>query len=171
MKTLEIDGKRVKVIYRELISLDCLVNLMSFNAIFLFGFRFAWLLLSLWSFWISGLHRSVAKFLQDFWFHLFHHLLRHMFHHLFHRLFHLLCRWLFDFLVQFLFHFHYSQFHFHYSQLQVWDTAGQERFRTITQSYYRSAQGVIIAYDITNKETFRNVKNWLEDVQRWVLCN
>ncbi|KAL5267149.1 hypothetical protein ACHWQZ_G004251 [Mnemiopsis leidyi] len=52
-------------------------------------------------------------------------------------------------------------------KLQVWDTAGQERFRTITQSYYRSAQGVIIAYDITNKETFRNVKNWLEDVQRY----
>ena len=41
MKTLEIDGKRVKVIYWELISLDCLVNLMSFNVIFLFGFRFA----------------------------------------------------------------------------------------------------------------------------------
>jgi len=32
----------------------------------------------------------------------------------------------------------------HYFQLQIWDTAGQERFRTITQSYYRSANGVII---------------------------
>lgn len=31
-----------------------------------------------------------------------------------------------------------------YFQLQIWDTAGQERFRTITQSYYRSANGVII---------------------------
>ncbi|PRD27695.1 UNVERIFIED_CONTAM: rab19 [Trichonephila clavipes] len=34
-------------------------------------------------------------------------------------------------------------------KLQIWDTAGQERFRTITQSYYRSAHGVIMAYDIT----------------------
>jgi len=52
-------------------------------------------------------------------------------------------------------------------KLQVWDTAGQERFRTITQSYYRSANGVIIAYDITNAETFRSVDHWLEDVQRY----
>ncbi|XP_071810054.1 ras-related protein Rab-43-like [Asterias amurensis] len=52
-------------------------------------------------------------------------------------------------------------------KLQVWDTAGQERFRTITQSYYRSANGVIIAYDITKKETFNNVPRWIEDVQKY----
>lgn len=59
-------------------------------------------------------------------------------------------------------------------KLQVWDTAGQERFRTITQSYYRSANGVIIAYDITKKETFCNVPRWIEDVQKYaggsVIC-
>ena len=54
-----------------------------------------------------------------------------------------------------------------YFQLQVWDTAGQERFRTITQSYYRSANGVIIAYDITKKETFNNVSRWIEDVVKY----
>ncbi|CAH1265941.1 RAB43 [Branchiostoma lanceolatum] len=52
-------------------------------------------------------------------------------------------------------------------KLQVWDTAGQERFRTITQSYYRSANGVIIAYDITKKETFDNAIRWLEDVKKY----
>ncbi|XP_070558676.1 ras-related protein Rab-43-like [Ptychodera flava] len=52
-------------------------------------------------------------------------------------------------------------------KLQVWDTAGQERFRTITQSYYRSANGVIIAYDITKKETFNNVPRWMEDVKKY----
>ena len=56
----------------------------------------------------------------------------------------------------------------------MWDTAGQERFRTITQSYYRSANGVIIAYDITKKETFCNVPRWIEDVQKYaggsVIC-
>ncbi len=52
-------------------------------------------------------------------------------------------------------------------QLQIWDTAGQERFRTITQSYYRAAHGVIIAYDITKAETFKNVERWLKDVQKY----
>ena len=36
-------------------------------------------------------------------------------------------------------------------KVQIWDTAGQERFRTITQTYYRGAQGVILAYDCTNR--------------------
>ena len=56
-------------------------------------------------------------------------------------------------------------------KLQIWDTAGQERFRTITQSYYRSANGVMITYDISNKETFKNVARWTEDVKRYSLPN
>lgn len=56
-------------------------------------------------------------------------------------------------------------------QLQIWDTAGQERFRTITQSYYRSANGVIIAYDITRLATFENCSQWLEDVKRYAASN
>jgi Ras-related protein Rab-18 len=39
-------------------------------------------------------------------------------------------------------------------KLSIWDTAGQERFRTLTSSYYRGAQGVILMYDISNRETF-----------------
>ena len=56
-------------------------------------------------------------------------------------------------------------------QLQIWDTAGQERFRTITQSYYRSANGVIIAYDITKRHTFDNVRRWLDDVKKYAAPN
>ena len=56
-------------------------------------------------------------------------------------------------------------------QLQIWDTAGQERFRTITQSYYRSANGVIIAYDITKEHTFANIQRWLEDVKKYAASN
>ena len=52
-------------------------------------------------------------------------------------------------------------------QLQIWDTAGQERFRTITQSYYRSAHGVIVVYDITNEESFEHITHWLEDVKKY----
>ena len=55
--------------------------------------------------------------------------------------------------------------------MQIWDTAGQERFRTITQSYYRSANGVIIAYDITKRSTFNNIPRWIEDVKRYAGSN
>ncbi|RUS91512.1 hypothetical protein EGW08_000733 [Elysia chlorotica] len=56
-------------------------------------------------------------------------------------------------------------------KLQIWDTAGQERFRTITQSYYRSANGVIIAYDISKRGTFMAIPRWLEDVKRYAGTN
>lgn len=52
-------------------------------------------------------------------------------------------------------------------QLQIWDTAGQERFRTITQSYYRSANGVIVVYDITKRSSFLAVSRWVEEVRRF----
>ncbi|XP_051777499.1 ras-related protein Rab-43 [Erpetoichthys calabaricus] len=56
-------------------------------------------------------------------------------------------------------------------KLQIWDTAGQERFRTITQSYYRSANGAIIAYDISKSSSFHSVPRWIEDVQRYAGSN
>lgn len=45
-------------------------------------------------------------------------------------------------------------------KLQIWDTAGQERFRTATASYYRGARGVLLVYDITNRESFHNIMFW-----------
>ena len=56
-------------------------------------------------------------------------------------------------------------------KLQIWDTAGQERFRTITSSYYRGAQGIIVVYDITDVDSFNNVKQWLSEIDRYASEN
>eukprot|EP01016_Furgasonia_blochmanni_P032831 TRINITY_DN338_c0_g1_i1.p1 TRINITY_DN338_c0_g1~~TRINITY_DN338_c0_g1_i1.p1 ORF type:complete len:218 (+),score=66.71 TRINITY_DN338_c0_g1_i1:201-854(+) len=51
-------------------------------------------------------------------------------------------------------------------KLQIWDTAGQERFKTITASYYKGAHGIIIVYDVTDRQTFKDVENWLGEVEK-----
>ncbi|CAJ2641512.1 unnamed protein product [Trifolium pratense] len=51
-------------------------------------------------------------------------------------------------------------------KLAIWDTAGQERFRTLTSSYYRGAQGIIMAYDVTRRDTFTNLSEvWAKEVE------
>ena len=50
-------------------------------------------------------------------------------------------------------------------RLQIWDTAGQERFHSITKNIYRNANGVLFVYDITNKDSFINIKQWIKDLQ------
>jgi Ras-related protein Rab-2A len=47
----------------------------------------------------------------------------------------------------------------------VWDTAGQESFRAITKSYFRGATGALLVYDITRRETFEHVQEWLEELR------
>jgi Ras-related protein Rab-1A len=54
-------------------------------------------------------------------------------------------------------------------KLQLWDTAGQERFHTISASYYRNADCVIVVYDITVKRSFDNIKYWIEQICRYCL--
>lgn len=50
-------------------------------------------------------------------------------------------------------------------KLTIWDTAGQERFRTLTSSYYRGAQGVVMVYDVTRRDSFENLEQWLKEVK------
>lgn len=52
-------------------------------------------------------------------------------------------------------------------KLQIWDTAGQERFKTITSSYYKGAHGIILTYDITDKQSFKDIENWLSEVEKF----
>ena len=48
------------------------------------------------------------------------------------------------------------------------DTAGQERFRTITSSYYRGAQGIILVYDVANRESFDALPRWYSELETYV---
>ena len=48
--------------------------------------------------------------------------------------------------------------------ISLYDTAGQERFRSITKSYINKTDGIILIYDITNRETFDHIEGWLESI-------
>lgn len=50
-------------------------------------------------------------------------------------------------------------------KLQIWDTAGQERYRSVTRSYYRGAVGALIVYDITARDSYSHLINWLADAR------
>ncbi|VDP06143.1 unnamed protein product [Soboliphyme baturini] len=50
-------------------------------------------------------------------------------------------------------------------KLQIWDTAGQERFRSVTRSYYRGAAGALLVYDVTCRESFNALMQWLSDAR------
>ena len=50
-------------------------------------------------------------------------------------------------------------------KLTIWDTAGQERFRTLTSSYYRGCHGVILVYDVNERESFTHLQQWLEELE------
>ena len=56
-------------------------------------------------------------------------------------------------------------------KLHIWDTAGSESFRSITRSYYRSAAGALLVYDITNRESFNHLALWVEDVRQHSIAN
>ena len=50
-------------------------------------------------------------------------------------------------------------------RLDLWDTAGEERFRNITKNYYNGAHGIIFVYDLTNYQSFKILKEWIDEVK------
>ena len=52
-------------------------------------------------------------------------------------------------------------------KMQIWDTAGQERFRTIVSSYYRGAHGIIVVYDVTDRQSFSKIQHWLKEIENY----
>lgn len=56
-------------------------------------------------------------------------------------------------------------------KLQIWDTAGQERFKSIVTSYYRNSVGIILVYDVTNRESYNHLIDWFTEARRHVEPN
>ena len=52
-------------------------------------------------------------------------------------------------------------------RIQIWDTAGQENFRSITRAYYKNSVCACVVYDITNKQSFNEISNWVEDCKKY----
>jgi len=50
-------------------------------------------------------------------------------------------------------------------KVQLWDTAGQEQYKAITRSYYRKSHGAIIVYDVTRKDSFAKLDEWIQAVR------
>ena len=50
--------------------------------------------------------------------------------------------------------------------IKIWDTAGQERFKALTQSYFRNAEGVMLAFDVTKSESYDNLKDWIVSIKK-----
>ena len=55
--------------------------------------------------------------------------------------------------------------------VHIWDTAGEEKFRSITSTFYRACDLIIVMYDVSDMETLDNVKYWLEDIERYAPPN
>ena len=53
------------------------------------------------------------------------------------------------------------------SKLQIWDTAGQERFRTITSSYYRGSDGILLVFDISSRSSFNHMEIWYSHILKY----
>ena len=50
-------------------------------------------------------------------------------------------------------------------KIRLFDTAGQERYRSMTKLVYQSADAIILVFDVTNKSSFDNIRNWLIDIK------
>jgi Ras-related protein Rab-1A len=56
---------------------------------------------------------------------------------------------------------------FTHVDLKIWDTCGEEKYRTITRQYYRDSDGVVLVFDLTNKNSFDKLSGWLHDIKEY----
>ena len=50
-------------------------------------------------------------------------------------------------------------------KLQIWDTAGQDRYKSITKTYYKGSQGIVLVYDVTSMDTFEKIQHWIKQIE------
>ena len=53
-------------------------------------------------------------------------------------------------------------------RIKIWDTAGQEKFQSLTKSFFHNAQGIMVVYDVTNSETYQNIKYWTQSIKTYM---
>ena len=49
-------------------------------------------------------------------------------------------------------------------KLKIWDSAGQERFRNLTTQYYKKVDGIVFVYDVTEKNSYETIRDWIEQI-------
>lgn len=50
-------------------------------------------------------------------------------------------------------------------EAQIWDSAGQTRYRSIVKFYFRGTHGILLVYDVTNRESFNHIEQWLSEIK------
>lgn len=51
-------------------------------------------------------------------------------------------------------------------RVKLWDTAGQERYRTLTTTFIKDADGVLVVFDLNQQDTFHNVRDWIDNIYK-----
>jgi len=51
-------------------------------------------------------------------------------------------------------------------KLQIWDTAGQERFRSLTSNFFSRADGMLLTFDVSARESFEHIKTWMSEIRK-----
>lgn len=55
------------------------------------------------------------------------------------------------------------------ADLKIWDTCGDERYKAITKNYFRDADGILLVFDLTQRETFEKLPDWVKDIKETVV--
>ena len=50
-------------------------------------------------------------------------------------------------------------------RIKIWDTAGQEKYQSLTKGFFRNAQGIMVVFDVTNSETYKDIKYWTQSIK------
>ena len=61
-------------------------------------------------------------------------------------------------------HTYEVELHGYNLKMKIWDTAGQERFKSMSVNVIKNAEGLLLTYSITSRESFNNLESWLKQL-------